>query len=900
MNRRSKYLTFIVATVSALLSCGKNFNKNEIFQSEAFALYGDRVVQGSFEAKAISPTELVSNYKSLYYDTLSPRINFKFSINGKDNELPSGIYHSVVVLPEETGEKIVSVKFGKPYKDETSIPPRTYLAPGTKVKIKLDLTEIFAAFEKEGFYTNFNGLKIYEEDFNRVYVAGNIKPLLWDFDNLVNHPELEMKDHDGDHIYEITLTFNHSNRKSNQNTWKLTRDISSFPIYSSPYPLLDALHNMAIEELLEKVQGDSTLQLKKKGSTNNWNHVNYSIILSLAAIAPELAKKNLMQQIHDGQLAQSEGTGGAYPISTDRALWVIAAWEVYKVTGDISWLKNCYRIAKNIVEEDRLLVFDANTGLMHGESSFLNQREQSYPKWMQPTDIYESMAISTNAIHYGALSSLSAMARQMSKNKEGSKYKIWADSLKTNINRHLWIDDKSRYAQYLYGSVNKLPSERSDALGNALAILFNVADVERQKVLVENMPILPFGAACIYPQTTFIPTYQNNAIWPFVQSYVAMAAAKVYNEQSALASLAAIYRAAAMYLTNKANFRADNGNYEPTLANEDGALSSLAGNLGLIYQVFFGFQFEPDGLRLRPYIPKKLRGERKLTGFKYRNASLDITLSGYGNVITSIKLDDDELKEAFLPGNIKGKHKLTIVLGDNQIPQGKIHTTPNYFAIDMPALRYDNGKLKWRIVEDAVNYKVLKNGRVQTLIDQNEININQNEFAEYQIIAVDSAGVESFASAPYTVYSPEAAQIIEIESFGKISKEKKVKGYSGKGFIDLALPANDSLTFIVNVADTGLYAIDFRYANGNGDIGTGEACALASLESVKQSLGGVVFPQRGSGEWSDWGFSNKVIARLNKGEQPLKLIVPSNDAANVKRIHKRSAFIDYIRVIKTK
>ncbi|MEH6306508.1 glycogen debranching protein [Olivibacter sp. CPCC 100613] len=899
MNRRSKYLAFIVSILSTLTACSGNFNKKEIFESEAFVLYGDRVVQGTFEAKAVSPQELVSNYKSLYYDTLSPRINFKFSINGKDNELPSGIYHSVVVLPTEKTEKIVTIKFGTPYKDETSVPSKAYLASGAKIKIKLDLREVFTAFEKEGFYTNFNGVKIYKEDFSRVYVAGNIKPLLWDFDNLVNHPELEMKDHDGDHIYEITLTINPLDKKGDRQRWKLTQDISSFPAYSSPYPLSDALHNMALAELIEKVKPDSTLLVDKNWFNNNGNQINNSIILSLATIAPELAKKILMRQVQDNALHQSDGTGGSYPISTDRALWVIASWEVYKVTGDVNWLKTCYEIAKKSLEEDRLLVFDADKGLMRGESSFLNQREQSYPKWMQPTDIYESMAISTNAIHYGALNSLSAMAKQLSKSAEGMKYKVWADSLKTGINKQLWIDNKSSYAQYLYGRVNKITSERSDALGLALAVLYDVADEDRQKAIMENVPVLPFGIACIYPQTTFIPSYQNNAIWPFVQSYIAIAAAKVHNERSTLASLAAIYRASAMYLTNKAAFRADNGNYEPILANEDAALSSLSGNLGLIYQVFFGFQFEPDGLRLKPYIPKNLRGERRLTNFKYRNAILDITSSGYGNVITSVTLDGRELEEAFLPGDISGEHSLTIILGDNQIPKGEIHSTPNRFAIDMPALSYDNGKLKWRIIEGAANYKVLKNGAMQTLIDRNEININQNEFAEYQIIALDSAGIESFASAPYMVYSPEAEQVIEIENFGKVSKEQ-VEGYSGKGFVDLSLPGNDSLNFTVNVPDTGVYAIDFRYANGNGSIGAGNKCAAAFLEHAQQSLGAVVFPQRGSGEWSDWGFSNKVVAKLDKGEQELKLIVANNNPVRIRRSREKSAYIDYIRVIKIK
>lgn len=856
-------------------------------------MFGDRVVQDSFEARALSSKKLVSNYKSLYYDTLSPRINFKFSINGKDNELLGGMHHSVVVLPEEKNEKSIFVKFGVPYEDNTSIPAHTYLASGAKVTIKLDLREVFTAFNKDGFYTDVHGNKIYKENFNRVYITGNVKPLLCDFENLVNHPELEMKDRDGNHIYEIKLTFHYSKKVKNKQVWKLTKDISAFPAYSSPYVLTDALYNMALEELKEKMDHDDALKLEKGWIANHGSCVNYSVILSLAALAPEFAKNILIGLVTKERLLRRDG------FLNDRALWVTAAWEVYKVSGDRQWLNDSYEIAKKALEEDRFTAFDPVKGLIRGKSSFVLQDIQTYPSWMQSAAIYESMATSTNAIHYSALTSLSAMAKHLAKEEDGKRYQIWADSLKVNINKKLWLNNKSLYAQYLYGGVYKSHSERSDALGQALAICFGVTDSERAQAIIANMPISSFGAAWVYPQIAYVPSYQNNAVWPFVQAYVAKAAAKIHNERAVLASLGAIYRASAMYLTNKEAFRADNGNYEPILSNEDDALSSLAGSLSLIYQVLFGFEFEPNGLRLNPYIPKKLRGERKLEGFKYRGAILDITLSGYGSVITAVTLDGNELKEALIPGNLKGRHALTIVLGDNQIPEGTIHLVPNHFTVDIPRLDYNNGKLRWPIIEGAVNYKVLKNGKLQTLTTDNTVNISQNGFAEYQVVAIDSIGSASFASAPYTMYSPQAAQLIEVENSGNLSK-KQIPGYSGKGLVALASP-NDTLSIPFNVPDTGLYVIDFRYADGRGNFNTkNNACKIHSLVETNRFLGIVVFPQKSRERGVNWCFSNKVVAQLNKGPQQLKLMLPPNTTVNSKQINENSIFIDYIRVIKIK
>lgn len=897
LSKRSKYLAFIVSTVLTV-SCVDNYNKKEIYKSDRFTLFPDKVVQDTFEAKALSPTEIVSNYKSNYSTKISPRISFKFSINGKDNELPSGVHHSLVILPNEEKEESVTIKFGTPYTDETSVPENIYLSENAKINIKLDLRAVFKAFDEDGFYTNFNGVKIYKEDFGKIYIAGNVEPLLWDFDNLVNHPELEMKDEDGDGIYDITLVFNKPAEQRVNSSWKLSKDISSYPTYTSPYLIMDALHNMSLEEMKERTGADSTFKIDEQSVSEKGRNLSYSIVLSMAALQPEIAKKSLMQLVEKHRIIQDIGTGGSYPVSTDRVIWAAAAWEIYKVTGDRGWLKESYEIIKNTIEDDRLNIFDPNTGLMRGESSFLNWREQTYPKWMQPVDIYESMSLSTNVVHFHASKVLSLMAQKLQDLAGTKKYQGWADSLQKNINKHLWLTEKGYYAQYLYGRVNKISSERSDALGEALAVLFDVADGEQQSTIVAKTPILNYGISSIFPQTTFIPSYQNNAIWPFTQSYWTMAAAKVFNEQATIEGLASIYRPAALFLTNKENFRADSGDWFLTQTNSDKALWSLSGNLALVYKVLFGLNFESDGLRIKPYVPKVLRGERKLKNFKYRDAILDITLTGYGNAITSVTVDGNEQTEAYIDGKIKGKHEIIIVLSDNQIPKGDVNLVPNKFALDMPALSYNSGKLKWRIVEGAKTYKVLKNGEAHNLVENYEIDIPQNEFAEYQVIAIDTSGVESFASAPYMVSSPGLEQLVEMESIVKPSS-LSAKGYSGKGFIEVSLSMNDSLVIPINILDTGIYAIDFKYANGNGYIGMGDNCAMRTLEVDNEFLGTIVFPQRGKNEWSDWGFSNKVVVHLNKGEQHLKLIMKRPTNYNMNGV-KNNALIDYARIIKVK
>jgi hypothetical protein len=246
------------------------------------------------------------------------------------------------------------IKFGTQLKDNMPLKDNTYLAPNTRLKICVDLSEVFDQFERQGYYRTFNGNKIYKEDFKGVYVAGNTEPLIWDFDNLVNHPELRLNDEQGNHLFETTLVLNaHEDERKTDARWQLTRNISAFPQYTSAYPISDALYNMSLEEMLKAVEPDSTFRTGKEWSGVWTRDISYSIILSLAYLQPRVARISLLRKVNGkGRIIQDTGTGGAYPCSTDRVIWAVAAWEIYKATGDKNWLRQAYLIIKNSIDDD--------------------------------------------------------------------------------------------------------------------------------------------------------------------------------------------------------------------------------------------------------------------------------------------------------------------------------------------------------------------------------------------------------------------------------------------------------------------------------------------------------------------------------------------------------------------
>jgi hypothetical protein len=99
----------------------------------------------------------------------------------------------------------------------------------------------------------------------------------------------------------------------------------------------------------------------------------------------------------------------------------------------------------------------------------------------------------------------------------------------------------------------------------------------------------------------------------------------------------------------------------------------------------------------------------------------------------------------------------------------------------------------------------------------------------------------------------------------------------------------------VQAPATGRYALDFRYANGNGPINTSNKCAFRTLrDAAGRQLGTAVFPQRGVDEWSDWGFSNPIIVELPKGTHTLTLVYePANENMNGE---VNQAMLDYVRL----
>jgi hypothetical protein len=226
-----------------------------------------------------------------------------------------------------------------------------------------------------------------------------------------------------------------------------------------------------------------------------------------------------------------------------------------------------------------------------------------------------------------------------------------------------------------------------------------------------------------------------------------------------------------------------------------------------------------------------------------------------------------------------------------------VNKLANYTSLPAPDPVYKDGKLQWQKSGDVKNFKVLRNGALLQLTDASSLPVPQNSYAEYQVIAVDRSGYESFASEPVVVVPERMVQTYEAE--GQLEKAAyDYKGYSGKGFIEISQTVNRRISIPVTINEAGVYAIDFRYANGNGPTNTENKCAIRSLTVDGQAAGTCVFPQRGKEEWSNWGFSNANRIYLAKGPHVVSLVYEDWNE-NMNGVVNQ-AMIDYLRLIRIK
>lgn len=383
-----------------------------------------------------------------------------------------------------------------------------------------------------------------------------------------------------------------------------------------------------------------------------WHYVwtrdlSYAVDLGLWRLDPERARASLrfkLSQVREPSapqtllVAQDTGSGGSWPISTDRVVWFLAARHLL---DDKVFADEVYHALAGTLAQDRAYIYDPGMGLYRGETSFLDWREQSYPRWTASDVVFlaQSFALSTNVLHVQALRLAQAMA-QARGDAQASVYGEQAQALKAAIQRHFWREDRGQYMSYIGGADHPVPYEAYDLLGTSLAITSGVADVAHAKRALAQYPAWPAGSPVIWPERADVPIYHNRAIWPFVSGYSLRAARMTEQPERIDHEIRSLMRGAALASSNMENYElitqaahVDDGALSGPVVDSPRQLWSVAAYLNMVIEGVFGLQ---DDDSLAPKLPVSLvpmlfgKGERVMLELHGREIELvrPATISG--------------------------------------------------------------------------------------------------------------------------------------------------------------------------------------------------------------------------------------------------------------------------------
>ncbi len=374
-----------------------------------------------------------------------------------------------------------------------------------------------------------------------------------------------------------------------------------------------------------------------------------SLLFKTSKVRPELVARG----IEDTEVAlQDTGSGGSWPVSSDRVVWILAASQLVPAAeneenpadAQQQWQDKWYQIAKQTLLQDRQYLYSTKLGIYRGETSFLDWREQTYPSWTANNTMYlaESHALSTNVLHYVALSRAATAAETLDP-QYAKVFRSWADALKAAINANFWMSDQGLYASYIGEERNPMQVQHYDLLGLALAINHGVASDLQAAQILSNYPVTTVGAPVIFPALKDIPIYHNRAIWPFVSAYALRAAKKQNNPELYRRLAMSLFQGTAENGSNMENLEwlslkphVEDGSLSGPVINSQRQLWSVAAYHDFVVGQLFGMEFANQELSINPYLPVGL--VRDLNIVDTKSSPIELQNLSFGELQFQVKL----------------------------------------------------------------------------------------------------------------------------------------------------------------------------------------------------------------------------------------------------------------------
>lgn len=821
----------------AQVACGRGEMPHDVIAcNDVFSVSGDSVVEGIYRAYAPDRHSIVSNYvDTLSWQGSSP-IAFRLAFNMRDNEMAWGLFHYI-----DAAADTVTVTACVP--DTIARYAVHAVRPDWHCTLRVDLRQMLSDFSSKGVWVTAKGDSIFSDEFNGVWVIGTVKPLSWDLLPLARNNRLKLRPSEREGFYELDINFAPTDyvRACQFTGWKGSGENKTFPKVHTADVLADALYNMAVETI---DRADFSLM--------NLSELSLASLLVLAEAKPELCMQLLRSKVEGGMICQDLNGRFTFPVVNDRLIWACAAWQVYLATGNRRWLKYAHKVILATVEQIEQVSLCQTMHLVHGCDSY-SSPELQYPRWMQPTDYYESLRLSTNAIYARCLYVLSLIDEELFLDSE--QHYLAYKRVKDSINQTMWNESLGRYSSFLIDEVFARQSNVSCNLAQAACVLFDIADDDRATTLVARTPFYLTGIPTIYPSRHSAPMGNQAA---FVQGLWNLAAAHADNQMALRYGLAALYRWAAF-----------NG-FGSAAASPQHNLLAACAVAAMSLKITAGITLSPEGIEFNPCVPDCFAGSKTISGIRYRGATFNLTIVGTGSAIKSFVVDGKPQNTNFLHSDVTGEHNITITL------EAPAQPATQHVNISQPAICPFTPELQWtgdsaRIVNFNSNltYSVVINNRSFAGVHEVFSVPVEEENKPLSIIHVVArgGGIESQPSQPREFVSPNALTTYPLARFANAGS-KLLPAHLSKQVVEFSADGINEITISAFAQRAGYYYLDVLYSCGAASVSITPMCQVW-VNTHRQDV--LVLPVLGANQWRTFGYSNRIKVALLAGKNTIRL-----------------------------
>lgn len=848
-------------------SSGAHDNPGAIFSCRQYTLYADSLVADSSWVKAGADHTLDICYS--FTDTLvaDSLLRFRLSFDGRDNEFNLGECHAVAPgLPDS----IAMVTIGEP-SSAYATSPRAIGAGSYTWNVAVDMRPMLRAFSHDDRYVTPTGDTIYRRDFSGVWIAGNDYPLSADFRSLPTRNDMMLRDR-GDSIYKATVKVPRFRLVEMRDTLRVTdADTAMLRFKAEGSHLLTNTYAIASQRLHANAR-----RIARRAKAPSTTAVSRAVAMSLAMSDAETSMKLLRRCVKGGRIVSGTGYGGAWPLSADRLMWIVAAQRVYDFSGSEKWLREATEIAVRTLADDIYVLSLPGSPLLRGRGTYEPYANRYADFTQNALSAFEYCSSEVNLLYLEALKAVAKMAHDAEMTLPD--FFPEPDRVAEAINLMFWQPQSGWYTAGCMGAPYPVAMPQTGLSSSALAVLADVATLEMAQTIFNRTPRSVYGAPALWPVSDLRSNMGlENVVMPHTQTLWAIAAAKTGRADALEASIASLLRTY-FFAYGTIGVNASTGvpvspQFSPFDADETKLMTDAALTSAVIRALCGVDTYGNGRIGIRPFMLSKFASRLSLNGLRHRNALIDLEITGNGSKILSTALDGVQCRaDKVLSDTLSGRHKLTIVMSGNENEKLTVPLSAPRLLPSTPDIIWHDGRLATMVnYTSGQKLQVIIDGVIREDISRADYRFPfSRHLMQAQFALSTSKGLVSAPTAPHYLF-PAGTTRLPASLMGLTGTSLPIRSGNPDNLVEINPLRNRSLNLDIHATRGGHYFLSLIYANGSGQADTQTRAVLRSV-SVNGSFAGViVMPCIGEGDWTHTSRSSFVPVVLRRGSNRINI-----------------------------